>query len=387
MKQKKRITIRIFMLLVSMVFAGSLLAQTVPLVYDVENTGASCSVTYGNLSTTLATLPDPFTMNDGTKVSTFDGWKCRRNEIKKDLEQYEIGTKPDKPQNITATYSGGTLTVNVTISGQTLTLTSKLNIPSGAGPHPVVIGMNSATGGVTASLFSGCITMPFTHDQIVNYNMNSQQRQTDPYYKIFPDLWGKIGNYSAWSWGISRLIDGLELVKDQINVDMKRIAVTGCSYAGKMALFGGALDERIALTIVQESGGGGISSWRLSQAFTTRTGTEVEKIDNTNYSWFKTSMKTLKPNTLPHDHHELIAMIAPRAVLILGNPYQEWLGDESGYKSTMAALEVWKAMKVEDRFGYDFASGHEHCQLATSQSTACQSFINKFLKTKLLVPM
>jgi hypothetical protein len=31
----------------------------------------------------------------------------------------------------------------------------------------------------------------------------------------------------------------------------------GCSYADKMALFAGAFDERIALTIAQESGGGG----------------------------------------------------------------------------------------------------------------------------------
>ena len=40
-----------------------------------------------------------------------------------------------------------------------------------------------------------------------------------------------------------------------------------------MALFGGALDERVALTVVEESGGGGINSWRMSQEFTDRTGT------------------------------------------------------------------------------------------------------------------
>ena len=65
-------------------------------------------------------------------------------------------------------------------------------------------------------------------------------------------------------------------------------------------------------------------------------------------------MKSLDPYSLPHDHHELIAMIAPRATIILGNADYEWLGDESGYKSTMAAIEVFKALGVADHIGYDF---------------------------------
>ena len=101
---------------------------------------------------------------------------------------------------------------------------------------------------------------------------NSNRYQSDPFYKVFPSLWNQIGNYSAWSWGISRLIDGIIQVKDQLKVDVTKIAVHGCSYAGKMALFGGALDERVALTVVEESGGGGIDSWRMSQEYTDRTG-------------------------------------------------------------------------------------------------------------------
>ena len=138
--------------------------------------------------------------------------------------------------------------------------------------------------------------------------------------------------------GHQPLIDGLDQVKSQLNIDMTKIASAGCSYAGKMSLFGGAFDERVALTIAEESGGGGINAWRTSQDFVARTSTSIEKIDNTNYSWFMSSMKSLDPYKLPHDHHELIAMIAPRATIILGNDDYDWLGDESGYKSTMAAI-------------------------------------------------
>ena len=103
----------------------------------------------------------------------------------------------------------------------------------------------------------------------------------------------------------------------QLKIDMTKIATHGCSYAGKMSLFAGAFDERIALTIVEESGGGGIDAGRASADFTKRTGVSVEKIDSTNYAWFMSSMKSLAPYKLPHDHHELIAMIAPRATTIL----------------------------------------------------------------------
>ena len=43
------------------------------------------------------------------------------------------------------------------------------------------------------------------------------------------------------------------------------MAISGCSFAGKMALFAGAFDERIALTIAQEPGGGGVNAWRVSE--------------------------------------------------------------------------------------------------------------------------
>ncbi len=339
-----------------------------------ENTGAGCDVMAGPLAEN-DNFPDPFAMNDGTRITTKAQWACRRNEIKKDIEKYEIGTKPEPP-TVEASYSGNTLTVEVTTSAGSLTLSSMVGSASGAGPHCVAIGMNG-----NAASISGCVQIPFRHDQVVSYgNGSGSHNQGDPFYEVYPDLWGKIGKYNAWSWGISRLIDGIEQVKDQLNVDTSRIGIQGCSYAGKMALFGGAFDERVALTVAQESGGGGITSWRTSQNFTDRTGTNIEKIDNTNFSWFLQSMKNLDPYSLPHDHHELIAMIAPRAVIALGNPGYEWLGDESGYKSVMAAKQVFKALGVEGNIGFDFTGNHGHCQAPSTQQQSVTAFVNKFLK-------
>jgi Glucuronyl esterase, fungi len=289
---------------------------------------------------------------------------------KADIEKYEIGPK-QAPPTVAATLSGKNLSVKVTVGSNSITLTSAI---TGSGSC-LVVGMNGTT-----SLVSGCQQAPFMTDQVVMYSQSSTQNQSDPFYKLYPSLYGKIGNYSAWAWGVSRIIDGIDQVKSQLGVDMTKIGTWGCSYAGKMSMFSGALDERVALTIIEESGGGGIDSWRASQDFDTRTGMSTEKIDNTNYSWFMSSMKSLDPYKLPHDHHEVIAMIAPRATIILGNPGYVWLGDESGYKSTLAAVEVFKAMGVPDSIGYDFTGGHSHCGPPSTQMQSVSTFVKRFLQ-------
>jgi glucuronyl esterase-like protein len=341
---------------------------------SVENSGAECAATAGAISKN-DTLPNPFANHDGTIISAKTDWECRRNEIKKDIEQFEIGAKPDpSTSTVAATYDGTNLNVVVTTAAGSLTLTSAVTLVDGAGPHCVAIGMNG-----NSSLINGCVQIPFMHDQVVNANQNGMVNQADPFYTVYPELWTQVANYAAWSWGISRLIDGIDQVKDQLNVDMTKIGVHGCSYAGKMALFGGAFDERVALTVAQESGGGGINSWRLSQNFVTRSGTQIEKIDNTNYSWFLPSMRSLDAYSLPHDHHELIAMVAPRAFVTFGNRNFEWLGDESGYKSVVAAQQVWAALGANAQFGYDFTTDHDHCSAAPSQVNTANAFVSKFL--------
>ncbi len=340
----------------------------------VENSGSNCNATSGPLlSSELKTLPDPFAMHSGTRISAKSDWECRRNEILQDLYKYEIGPKPDPSQTtVTATLSGTNLSIAVQSSSGSLTIKSAV---TGSGSC-VLIGTDMNLGYVT-----GCTTVVFSTNDVIAYNNDTgSQNKSDPFYTVFPSLWGKIGNYVAWAWGVSRMIDGLDQVKDQLKIDMTKIVTHGCSYAGKMSLFAGALDERVALVVVEESGGGGIDAWRASQDFTTRTGTSVEKIDNTNYAWFMSSMKSLDPYKLPHDHHELIAAIAPRATIILGNPGYDWLGDESGYKSTMAAVEVFKALGIADHIGYDFTGGHSHCSAPTTQQSSISAFVNKFAK-------
>lgn len=353
-------------------------AQDIPFVYGVENTGADYpKPILPDISElpTIHPLTDPFEWSDGSGRSTkFCDWSRRRAEIKAEIEHYEIGPKPARPKDIVASYSDGTLTVKVTVNGNTLTLTSAINLPSGDGPFPAVIGIGRGTGSLPPGIFTSrnIATIGFNFQQVMAH---TQTRGREPINELYPDL-TYIGAYSAWSWGVSRIIDGLELVSEDVPIDLKHLAVTGCSFAGKMALFAGAFDERIALTIAQEPGGGGAAAWRVSEILG-----RVETLGATSRAWFIEDMFDFSNSVskLPHDHHELMAMVAPRALLVLGNPDYKWLAEESGFVSCKAAHEVWKAFGVPDRFGFSIVGGHMHCALPRSQYPEVEAFVDKFL--------
>lgn len=360
-----------------------------PRVYNVENTGSGFPApilpTLSNLPT-IEPLTDPFMKSDNSSRSTlFSNWASRRNEIKHEIEHYEIGVKPPKPDTITATYTpgatpaaNGTLRVFVTRNGQTITLTSQVSLPTtGTGPYPAVIGMNSLSGSVPATVFTNrnIARIQYNHNNVTTYN---NPQLTDPFYRLYPEYnLVNAGQYSAWAWGVSRIIDGLELVQSTLPINVSRLAVTGCSYAGKMALFSGAFDERIALTIAQESGGGGAPAWRVSETLG-----GVEKLGATDYRWFRDSMRNFQSANvvkLPHDHHELMAMVAPRALLVTANVDFEWLANPSCYVSARAAHEVWKTFGIADRFGFTITGGHNHCAAPATVVPAMQAFVDKFL--------
>jgi len=380
MKTRSRILVHLLMLLFITSASLNLSAQKIPFVYGVENTGAKFS---NPVLPALEQLPvvepltDPFAWSDGKGRSTkFKNWSQRRAEIGAEIQHYEIGQKPDRPDNITASYARDTLKVNVTENGKTLTLTSKITLPEGKGPFPAVIGIGRGSGSLPAEIFTtrGVAQIPFIFTQVMAHN---QKRGNEPINKLYPEL-VSMGAYSAWSWGVSRLIDGLELVQKDLPIDLKHLAITGCSFAGKMALYAGAFDERIALTIAQESGGGGAAAWRVSQSLPVK----VETLGATSHVWFQESMFQFADKNvskLPFDHHELMAMIAPRALLVLGNPDFVWLADESGYVSCRAAHEVWKTFGIGDRFGFSIVAGHGHCQLPKSQYPEVEAYVEKFL--------
>lgn len=355
----------------------------IPLVYDKECANDNFRVSEMPAIDKLpeiTTLPDPFAWADGSGRSTdFKDWERHRFEIARQLQHYELGMKPVvSKDSIEATLINDTLRVVVHENGETLLLTAPIKYPEGNGPFPAIIGIGRPTGSLPVQLFDkrriAQITFNFT--QVMSH---TQKRGNEPINRLYPDQ-TDMGAYCAWPWGISRLIDGLEKVGKKSRIDLSHLAVSGCSFAGKMALFAGAFDERIALTIAQEPGGGGVDAWRVSETLG-----NVETLGRTSYAWFLESMRQFagkNVNRLPIDHHELAALIAPRALLVLGNTDYEWLAEESNYVSCQAARMVWKAFGIEDRMGFSIQGGHMHCMLPESQYPEVEAFIDKFLLGK-----
>lgn len=377
--QKIKMALAILLLSQMMVFGQT----AIPLVYDKEYTNDNFQLP-GILPIDklpeIATLPDPFAWADGSGRSTdFKDWKRHRFEIAHQLQHYELGMKPVTPRDsIEAILNNDTLRVIVHENGEVLLLTAPIKYSEGNGPFPAIIGIGRSTGALPEQLFDkrkiAQITFDFT--QVMSH---TQKRGNEPINRLYPEQ-TEMGSYCAWSWGISRLIDGLEKVEKKSRIDLSHLAISGCSFAGKMALFAGAFDERIALTIAQEPGGGGVNAWRVSETLE-----NVETLGRTNYAWFLESMRQFagkNVNRLPIDHHELAALIAPRALLVLGNTDYEWLAEESNYVSCQAARMVWKAFGIEDRMGFSIQGGHMHCMLPKSQYPEVEAFIDKFLLGK-----
>lgn len=394
-----------------------------PLVFSVENAGARFRApdfpTFAQLPI-VRPLPNPFAslargpFEDGFRDASAS-WERRRNEIKAAVEKYEIGPKPDCSDcTITATYTpaaagsnSGSLMVVVTRNGKSVTLNERVFIPQGMGngPFPAVIAMSLAFppffvppvpnyGSLPKDVFANLpvATIDFFHNDVTQYSFFGVIDHTkDPFYQLYPELCAGVcagtsnsGQYAAWAWGVSRLIDGIEIASHQavnpLPIDVKHLAVTGCSYAGKMALFAGAFDERVALTIAQENGGGGAPAWRVSHEIEAQG--SVEDIDDTDYNWFAGQMKQFAGENvykLPVDHHELMAMVAPRALLETGNTDFYWLSNRSNYISARATQEIYSTLGIGDRYGFYIDGGHNHCATLPAEAPAVSAFVGRFL--------
>jgi hypothetical protein len=157
-------------------------------------------------------------------------------------------------------------------------------------------------------------------------------RKTD----LTPDEWGAI---SAWAWGVSRAIDYFETDHD---VDAHRIAIMGVSRLGKTVMWEGAHDTRVAAVIASCSGEGGAA---LSRRIYGETIAHLVAPTRYPYQFAANYQKWANdPREAPVDAHELIALIAPRPVLLQTGSEDGWSDPKGEFLAAVAAEPVYKLL-------------------------------------------
>ncbi|MFN0022653.1 MAG: alpha/beta hydrolase [Parvularculaceae bacterium] len=142
--------------------------------------------------------------------------------------------------------------------------------------------------------------------------------------------WGAI---AAWAWGFSRMVDVLE---QDARLDRDAMIAWGHSRYAKAALLAAAFDPRIDGVIAHQSGTGGASlNFR-------KKGEGVASITKSYPHWFSRTYAAYTDEAPPPvDQHALIALIAPRPVL-LGNARRDVWSDPNGaFRASVGADPIY----------------------------------------------
>lgn len=143
--------------------------------------------------------------------------------------------------------------------------------------------------------------------------------------------WGSIG---AWAFATSRVIDYLVTCS---YIDPSKIAVNGCSRAGKTALWCAAQDERISLILSNVSGCTGAAITRG------KTGEHIKDITTNFPHWMckRYAEYSDREDDLPLDQHMLLALCAPRPMYIASASDDEWADPHKEFESCKLASQIY----------------------------------------------
>jgi len=342
-------------------------------------------------------LPDPFTLNNGKKVTTpAMWWNQRRPEILEDFDREVLGRVPKNVPKVAWTAKntvmdkvgpyaaiGKELVGHVDNSSYPpvdVDIQMILVTPVDAkGPVPVMMMFGrgllpgapppaaKGKGGPPPNVTGG--DPPSTQQLLADgwgyAYINPTSIQADNGAGLTrgiiglvnkgqprrPDDWGSL---RAWAWGASRGLDYLETDKA---VDAKHVGIEGVSRYGKAALVSMAYDTRFAVVLIGSSGEGGAKLHRRNW------GEAVENLTGSGeYHWMAGNFLkygasdavfgSKNAGDLPVDAHELLALCAPRLTFVsYGVPEKgdaKWLDHQGSFMAAVAAQPVFRLLGDKD---------------------------------------
>ena len=304
---------------------------------------------------TMVELPDPLLLDEHGKqvrITSQEQWARKRQILKEMFQHYVTGRFPPPPDNLRGeilkeTTEGGVTVRDVRLSfgpGLTGKLHMQVLIPPGSGPFPVFMTTSDRSRWAEIAVrrgYMGCIVAA-----------SDGNDDTEFFAPLYPDY--DFTCLARRAWGISRAIDYLVTLPV---VDKAKITFTDHSRGGKLAVWAGAFEDRLAAVVGSSPVSGGCIPWRYCGD---RYFNETMEMCTRNYpQWYHPRLRFFvgRENKLPFDMHEMVALMAPRAFLItLG--MNEWevnaWGEERGY---LAARRVYEFLGAQDRIALRFRPG------------------------------
>ncbi len=336
-------------------------------------------------------MPNPTVLLDGTKVTSQKDWEEQRRPELKELFQHNMyGRYPAKPESVTSRVlfeeakafggKGNLREVEITFGPPTWPkIYLLLATPAGKNPAACFVGPNfqgnhslvadgrvritpdwcypNTVTGVKNNKASpegrGKVLDVWPFEQILDRGyavatfyagdiqpdrpgVREGMRATLPMYKdAAPE--DETATVMWWAWGVHRAVDYLVTNKE---IDAKRLAVVGHSRLGKTALLAGAFDDRIAVVIPHQSGCGGAGPSRSKND----KAESVKRINASFPHWFSTSFKAFNDDTsrLPFDQNCLVAVCAPRPVLLTNAEGDQWANPGGQFDVLQAAAPAYE---------------------------------------------
>ena len=362
---------------------------------------AGIPVNYDESKVGTYTLPDPLMLDNGKKVTDAKTWwSKRRAEVEKLIETQQYGTAPGRPADEsfevtdkgTPALDGKAIRKQVTIHLSkdqswpmihllvylpakakkpvpmffTINFGANQNVVDDPGiavqkvrdpktnelvPPPPPDAFRRAFGRVNVQAFldAGIGVASYNYseldpDSLTGFPFGIRAKYMKPGQKgqedRSPDAWGSI---AAWAWGMSRVEDYFETDKD---IDAKRVAIHGISRLGKTVVWAGAHDQRFATVIASCGGEGGAA---LSHRDYGETIAHLTAPTRYPYQFAANWAKYAGfPDKAPFDSHYILALIAPRPVLLQTGSTDYWSDPKGEFLAAVAAGPVYKLLGKRD---------------------------------------
>ncbi|MBR5881788.1 MAG: hypothetical protein IKZ16_08865 [Clostridia bacterium] len=336
---------------------------------------------------TWGTLPDLFTFDDGTRMTSPEQWEARRAEIYKQAVELQYGTMPPAPEVLEyeELYIGGkghlnTYKITAGTKVKQVSFIAKLFLPDWGTPNlsalpPVIVDGDLSFGYafdkeyLHAALDEGVAWMLFDRTELAP-DIQFRGRGIGALHEVYPDY--TFGALGAWAWGYSRCVDVLEKL-GLTNPDM--VVFSGHSRGGKTAALAGVLDTRAAIVNPNETCAGACSCYRIylegeylgnddpNRALMLKRSERLCDLWANFDFWMGPDLGQYadRPEDLPFDAHSLKAMVAPRVLFVSEAAGDLWGNPIGSWQTTLAASEVFKYLGVPENLYWYFRPGtHAH---------------------------